>query len=78
MVDKQEFDDEMQDKNFIDEPSQLDKYQAAAQIADGRSSFHYMTPVEQITHNSGDFDKMECLISPCFLFSRYEACHLPY
>merc|ERR1712032_1547628 len=35
MVDKaQDIEDEGMEKNFIEEPSQLDKYQAAAQIAD--------------------------------------------
>ena len=37
MVDKAHHsDEEIADKNFIEEPSQLDKYQAAAQIADGK------------------------------------------
>lgn len=35
MVDAHHSDEEGKDLNFIDEPSQLDKYKAAAQIADG-------------------------------------------
>ena len=36
MVDAHHSDEEAKDLNFIDEPAQLDKYKAAAQIADGK------------------------------------------
>ena len=38
MVEAQNNEDELQDKTFIEEPAILDKYKAAALIADGKSA----------------------------------------
>ena len=79
MVDKLHPDDEKpedrDDLNFIDEPSQLDKYQAAALIADGK----YSKFIHQIKKaNKQNLNNFVVFVMSKFyrVFSCNEACNV--
>ena len=82
MVDSQQIEEEAKDLNFIEEPSQLDKYKAAAGVAEGKSRRTHPKYLVQIAFCATEGGKsliQKFGMSKFYrVFRCHEAPHLPH